>query len=166
VVVLAFLAAVGGIINLPYKPFNGLERWLGPIFPASIVPPIDVSTGTKVVLAVVVTSLCVLGLVAGLLAWGTAEHPVLEPAVLRHGWYLDEALAATVSGPIEGGAEVLAYDVDAKGIDGAVNGVAALATRSGQVLRRLQTGYVRNYALGIGLGTVIVLFYVALRMGS
>ena len=165
-VVLAFLAAVGGIINLPFKPFNTLDRWLGPIFPASIVPPIHVSTGTKVVLAVIVTGLCVLGLVAGLLAWGTAEHPALEPAVLRHGWYLDEALAATVSGPIEGGAEVLAYDVDAKGIDGLVNGVASAATRGGQVLRRLQTGYVRNYALGIGVGTIIVLFYVALRMGS
>src|SRR6202012_1167988 len=116
--------------------------------------------------AVVVTAICVLGLLAGLYAWGTADHPALEPAVLQHGWYLDEALAATVSGPIEEGAEVLAYDVDAKGIDGLVNGVATLATRSGQVLRKLQTGYLRNYALGIGLGTVIVLFYVALRMGS
>jgi NADH-quinone oxidoreductase subunit L len=165
-VVLGVLAAIGGIINLPYKPFNTLDRWLEPIFPPSIVPPIHVDTSTKVILAVVVTAVCVLGLVAGLAAWGTAEHPALEPAVLRHGWYLDEALAATVSGPIEGGAEVLAYDVDAKGIDGLVNGVATLSTRSGQVLRRLQTGYVRNYALGIGLGTVVVLFFVALRVGS
>ena len=165
-VVLAFLAVVGGIINLPYKPFNGLERWLGPIFPSSIVPPIHVDTSTKVILAVIVTALCVLGLVAGLAAWGTAEHPALEPAVLRHGWYLDEALAATVSGPIEGGAEVLAFDVDVKGVDGVVNGVAALSTGSGQLLRKLQTGYVRNYALGIGAGTVIVLFYVAFRVGS
>ena len=165
-VVLGFLSLVGGIVNLPYKPFNGLDRWLGPIFPASIVPSIHVGTSTKVILTVIVTALCALGLVAGLMAWGTAEHPVLEPGVLRHGWYLDEALAATVSGPIEGGAEALAYEVDAKGVDGLVNGVATFSTRSGQLLRRVQTGYVRNYALGIGLGSVIVLFYVALRMGS
>jgi NADH-quinone oxidoreductase subunit L len=165
-VILGFLAAFGGIINLPFKPFNALDRWLGPIFPASIVPPIHVDTSTKVVLAVVVTAICALGLVAGLLAWGTADHPALEPAVLSHGWYVDEALAATVSGPIEGMADGLAYEVDAKGIDGLVNGVATLSTRSGQILRRLQTGYVRNYALGIGLGTVVILFFVALRVGS
>jgi hypothetical protein len=30
----------------------------------------------------------------------------------------------------------------------------------------MQTGYVRNYALGIGLGAVAVLFYFALRAGG
>jgi NADH-quinone oxidoreductase subunit L len=136
------------------------------VFPASIVPPIHVATSTKVILAVVVTAMCVVGLLAGLLAWEKAERPALEPAFLRHGWYLDEGLAAAVSGPIEGTANALAYEVDAKGIDGLVNGVGTVATRSGQILRKLQTGYVRNYALGIGLGTVAVLFYVALRVGS
>ena len=31
-------------------------------------------------------------------------------------------------------------------------------------LRRLQTGLVRNYALGIALGTVLLLVYIATRV--
>ena len=37
------------------------------------------------------------------------------------------------------------------------------ATGSGG-LRRLQTGLVRNYALGIALGTVLLLLYMATRV--
>ena len=31
---------------------------------------------------------------------GPPNRPELEPAVLRHGWYIDEGVAATVSGPL------------------------------------------------------------------
>ena len=155
--VLGVLAFFGGLINLPYKPFNALERFLAPVFPASIDPSISIGTGTKVILSIATTAVAVLGLYLGLTAWRTAEHPALEPAVLRHGWYVDEALAATVSGPLTEGADGLAFEVDAKGIDGLVNGVARLATGSGRQLRKLQTGYIRNYALGIGLGAVVLL---------
>jgi hypothetical protein len=51
-------------------------------------------------------------------------------------------------------------------VDGLVNGVAHLAAGTGRQLRRIQTGYVRNYALGIGVGAVAILFYVSLRAGS
>ena len=30
----------------------------------------------------------------------------------------------------------------------------------------VQTGYVRNYALGIGIGAVVILAYVAIRVGA
>jgi hypothetical protein len=36
----------------------------------------------------------------------------------------------------------------------------------GRHLRRLQTGYVRNYALGVAAGAAILLGYVMLRVGS
>ena len=42
----------------------------------------------------------------------------------------------------------------------------AVEVLHGRQLRRAQTGYVRNYALGIGVGAVILLFYVSLRAGS
>ena len=38
--------------------------------------------------------------------------------------------------------------------------------QTGRQLRRLQTGYVRNYALGIGIGAAVILAYVATRVGS
>jgi NADH-quinone oxidoreductase subunit L len=48
-------------------------------------------------------------------------------------------------------------------VNGAVNGLASLTTVTGRQLRRLQTGYVRNYALGISFGAVVILFYAAFR---
>jgi NADH-quinone oxidoreductase subunit L len=50
-------------------------------------------------------------------------------------------------------------------IDGAVNGAAWLAGQAGQLIRRLQSGQMRGYALGMACGAVLMLAYVALRMG-
>jgi NADH-quinone oxidoreductase subunit L len=164
--ILAVAAFFGGLINFPYFHWDFLDRWLSPMFPAAIDPSIHVGTATKVVLSLVVLAACLIALVLGLRTWRTAEHPELEPAVLTHGWYLDEALAATVSGPISTGANDLAFIVDAQVVDGAVNGVAAVTSLAGRQLRRLQTGYVRNYAIGLAAGTAVVLCYVAARVGS
>ena len=54
--------------------------------------------------------------------------------------------------------------IDPKVIDGGVNGVATLVRRSGALIRRTQTGYVRNYVLGIVLGTVLVLAFMLTRL--
>jgi len=42
-------------------------------------------------------------------------------------------------------------------IDGLVNGVAVLTAWSGSQLRKLQTGYVRNYAFSMVIGIIFVL---------
>jgi NADH-quinone oxidoreductase subunit L len=165
-IILSVGAIFGGLLNFPYFHMDYLEKFLAPVFPAAIDPAIHVGTTTKVVLSLVVLAGCLIGLVAGLRTWQTAEHPALEPAVLRHGWYIDDALAATVSGPLTEGADGLAFGLDAQVIDGAVNGVAHLTTFSGRQLRKLQTGYVRNYAIGLAAGSAVVLCYVAARVGS
>ena len=51
-------------------------------------------------------------------------------------------------------------------VDGAVNGVATLVREGSGRLRVTQTGYVRNYALGIGIGLAAILTYVAARVGN
>lgn len=43
---------------------------------------------------------------------------------------------------------------DAEVVDGAVNGVAESVGGTGGGLRRIQTGFVGNYALAIGVGVV------------
>ncbi|MGH9077272.1 MAG: NADH-quinone oxidoreductase subunit L [Acidimicrobiales bacterium] len=165
-VALAALAFAGGLVNLPYRPFDFLGRFLSPMFPAAIDPSVSSGTATKIVLSLATVVVAVAGLVVGLRTWRRAERPAFEPAVLRHGWYIDDALAATVSGPLADIAGGLAYEVDARGIDGLVRGVAAAAAGAGRALRRVQTGYVRNYALGIGLGAVVLLGYLATRVGN
>ncbi|MCZ7527616.1 MAG: hypothetical protein M5U14_15295 [Acidimicrobiia bacterium] len=52
---------------------------------------------------------------------------------------------------------------DARGVDGAVNGVATLFRSAGGGLRRLQAGLVRLYALAVIGGAAALLVYVGLR---
>jgi len=53
---------------------------------------------------------------------------------------------------------------DAKVIDGAVNGTAWIAQRLGGMLRKVQTGRVENYGLGMAAGLVVVLVaYLVIR---
>ena len=50
---------------------------------------------------------------------------------------------------------------DARVIDGAVNGSGWVASRIGGALRKIQTGRVENYGLGIAAGLAIVLLVYA-----
>jgi NADH-quinone oxidoreductase subunit L len=45
---------------------------------------------------------------------------------------------------------------DSKGVDGAVNGVAAVVTGGGRALRRAQTGQLQLYGLFIGIGIAVI----------
>jgi len=48
-------------------------------------------------------------------------------------------------------------------IDGAVNGAAHLVKSAATSARRLQTGYTRNYALGIALGMALLVAFMVSR---
>ncbi|MCA9989439.1 MAG: NADH-quinone oxidoreductase subunit L [Ardenticatenaceae bacterium] len=54
---------------------------------------------------------------------------------------------------------------DARGVDGIVNGTARVTGRVANVLRVLQTGYVRNYALALFLGVIALLVYFVFAAG-
>jgi NADH-quinone oxidoreductase subunit L len=45
---------------------------------------------------------------------------------------------------------------DARIVDGAVNGIAAVTQRTGSGIRQIQTGRVQNYALGIAVGLLVI----------
>jgi NADH-quinone oxidoreductase subunit L len=167
VVVLGILSTVGWLINAPFGGLDYLNKWLAPVFPATVVTPFTVATGTKWAIGAVATGVAVIGLITGLRVWQRSPfQPKLEPAVLEHGWYIDEGVAHTVSGPLTGLASAFSFGVDIGFVDATINGVARLTAGTGRQLRRLQTGYVRNYALGIGIGAAVILFYVATRAGS
>ena len=165
-VILAIASTVGWLLNAPFGGLDYISRWLAPVFPATIAPAFHVATGTKWLIGLAATGAALVGLAAGLSAWWrVTERPALEPAVLRHGWYIDEGVSAAVSGPLARTASGFSFGVDAGLVDGAVNGLARLTAQTGRQLRRVQTGYVRNYALGIGIGAAVVLAYVATRVG-
>jgi NADH-quinone oxidoreductase subunit L len=155
----------GGLINLPWGNLDFLSKFLAPMF-HSTATAVTVSTGTKVALSAVTTVVALLGLGLGLRTWATASHSRLEPTFLRRAWYFDDLVAAVASGPLRAAANGLAFVMDRRIVDGTVNGVGRLLAVSGRVTRKVQNGYIRTYAVGIGVGLVIILAYLAFRTGS
>src|SRR5205823_5991896 len=164
-VVLAMLSAVGGALNLPINHSTEfLTRWLRPLFGSSL-HEVTASTGTKWVLFTVTLVLVLAGIAiarAVYLAHRVREE-AMEPSVLRHAWYFDSFISALVDGPGRLVAAWTAYVFDLKVIDGAVNGVATLVRDTGSTVRRAQTGFVRNYALAVAAGAVVLFAFVVFR---
>jgi NADH-quinone oxidoreductase subunit L len=159
-VVLAALSVVGGAINLPFSHSTELLlRWLEPVLGDNIVE----FHGSKLALALVAFALALIGIAIGWNAWRRADRPELEPEPLRRAWYIDPLYQAIIVRPGRALADFSAWFVDRKIVDGAVNGVAVLVRDGGSQLRRLQTGYVRNYALGVAAGTVALLTWFLVR---
>jgi NADH-quinone oxidoreductase subunit L len=76
-----------------------------------------------------------------------------------HDWFHDKV----IMGGYNLLTRLLAIRIDLGGIDAAANGLAVLTQRIADRLRQVQTGYVRNYALSIFVGVVIILGYLLLR---
>ena len=164
-VVLALLSAFGGALNLPInRSTEFLTRWLEPLF-GSRLHEVTATTGQKWALFAGTLVLVVggIGLAYAVYLRHRVREEAMEPAVLRHAWYFDSFISALVDGPGRLVAAWTAYVFDLKVIDGAVNGTANLVRGAGARLRHLQTGFVRNYALGVAAGTVAIFAFVILR---
>jgi NADH-quinone oxidoreductase subunit L len=156
-VVLAVLAAFGGLLNLPFGDLDFLHRWLEAVpFLEETEAVHDASAALEVVLILVSVAFVAAGLFLAYLVYARHRVKAVEPEFLERGWYVDDAVAAVVGGPGEAAWEGIA-EFDRKVIDGAVMGLGALTTDTGRGLRRFQTGYLRLYAAGIGIGAVLLL---------
>jgi NADH-quinone oxidoreductase subunit L len=165
-VVLAVLAFAGGALHLPWHPRWNPLGWLGPVFGVAQFDAHQ-SSGTLWTLGVVDAVVAVVGLGVAFVLWSRrAERPQLEPAVLQRAYFLDDIYDAVIGRPGYAFARFCATVVEVKVIDGAVNGVGRLTRAAGGSLRRVQTGYVRQYALGIVLGTVALLAWMISRAVS
>ena len=174
ILALAGLAAVGGLLSLPFGGIEFLSDWLHPTFER--VPEIDVTSFVAaVILSVISVIVALVGLAMALSLYREGiptpegdplpERLGVAGRLFQHAYYFDETIANLVRGPVTRGAEWLNQGFDLGIIDGAVNGVATLVRDSGARLRRVQTGLVRNYALGVVLGAVALLVYLAVRAG-
>jgi NADH-quinone oxidoreductase subunit L len=84
--------------------------------------------------------------------------------LLANKYYVDEVYDATIVQPIKITSEQGLWKVvDAKLIDGTVNGVAESVGGLSELLRRVQTGSVRTYAASLFLGVVLTLGYYLWR---
>ena len=79
-------------------------------------------------------------------------------------YFVDEFYDATVVRPVvDGSREVLWRVGDVEVIDGAVNGVGAVARAAGNLLRRAQSGYIRSYAAWVLAGSILVIALMSLK---
>ena len=176
---LAVLAVIGGYIGVPHAlgGSNHFEGWLEPVFAAvgahgheaaahgggGHANPVEY----VLMLASILAAVFGLGM-AYLMYLRRPELPGKIAAKARplhtlvyNKYYVDELNDAFVVGPTKVISEHLLWRVvDEKMIDGTVNGVAQSSKGIGQVLRRLQTGFLSNYALWILIGTVAILGYL------
>lgn len=91
-----------------------------------------------------------------------AAKPVGLRRVLANKWYVDEIYDAIIVRPLLAASRGLWRVIDDRIIDGAVNGVARMASSLGRVGSRLQTGELNAYAYAIALGALILLAFVVL----
>ncbi|MGD0378611.1 MAG: NADH-quinone oxidoreductase subunit L [Acidimicrobiales bacterium] len=166
-VVLAVLALIGGLLDLPgHHPSFDPLGWLGPVFGTALYQAHQ-SAGTQWTLGIVDAVVAVIGLGVAFALWSRrAQRPELEPAVLQRSYYLDDIYDAVIARPGQAFARFCATVIEVRVIDGAVNGVGRLTRAAGGSLRKVQTGYVRQYALGIVLGAVVLLAWMLSRAVS
>ncbi len=77
--------------------------------------------------------------------------------LVQNKYYVDELYDEAVVKPIIQGSDLLWRQADARGVDGAVNGVAQAIGWMGKQARSFQSGFVRNYALLMVVGFLILM---------
>jgi NADH-quinone oxidoreductase subunit L len=155
---LMVLAVGSAFLGLLLGPTGAIQDWLEPVVGA----PADESSVLPV--AVLLTLSLVLvaaGILLAYLRYLREAVPVVAPAgsaltrAARQDLYQDVFNEAVFMRPGQYLTRSLVY-VDNRGIDGAVNGLAALIGGTSGRLRRLQTGFVRSYALSMFAGAALV----------
>jgi NADH-quinone oxidoreductase subunit L len=189
-VVLAGLALVGGLINLP-----GLHSL------ANFIRHHAADFNLGVALSSTVVGLLGIGLGWAVYSRGRIDRDAPDRLAdlpfhlfthLQRAWYWDDVYARFIvrpyyrlanwlafvvdwqfwhdfvhdkvlAEPFKATAAFLADPIDLGLIDGIANGLARLTQDASGELRKLQTGYVRQYALSILLGVVAILAWLILR---
>jgi NADH-quinone oxidoreductase subunit L len=162
-ILLAVLSAAGGLLLIS----NAIAVWLEPVVHGEHVePPLSLLLMTGMTLAVVVV-----GILIGWLLFGrNRDIPETAPKgspitiAARRDLFGDDFNEVVLMKPGEETVKALVA-VDDKGVDGVVNGLAAFTGGMSDRLRRLQTGFVRSYALAIlGGAAFVVVAMLAVRL--
>ncbi len=164
-IVLAFFAFFAGALDLPWVHTRGLQNFLAPVFGSDLYND-HLGDGPLWYLALIDVAAALIGVLVAWWLWRVDEvyQPKLEPAFLQRVWYWDDFYDTVIGRPSQRLATFCAWVIDARVIDGAVNGTAHLARVTGTAARRLQTGYARNYALGIALGMALIVAFMLSRV--
>ncbi len=170
-VVLAGLAAVGGIIQLPSFGIipsglrHKLEDWLHPVVSFGEAEITETAAyDAKAWLALLAVACAAAGVIAAVMIYSKKKVKAIEPQLLADGWRYDSTITAFMGGPGRKAFVALSW-FDKNIVDGAVNGAATLVRGTAGQVRKAQTGNVRNYASIIGIGVVLLLAWFVIVRG-
>ena len=157
-IVLGVLALIGGGL-LTFG--GGVQHWLEPSVGKSVeVGAHSISPWVLTVLTLVVVAL---GVAGAFIAVGRRPVPLEQPVgvsvvttAARERLWADAFNEQVLMRPGQWLTRGLVF-FDNRGVDGSVNGLGAALGGSSSRLRRMQTGFVRSYALSMMIGTVAVL---------
>jgi len=167
-VVLALLALVAGFALSTFTGEGGrFQHFLEPVLGA---PEAHGSLAGAFWLSAVATGVAAAGAIVAWLLYGRRFDWLALRRRYAGAWraladrlYVDQAyefFTVTLGGAF---AAFLARTVDQRVIDGAVNGVAELVGGAARSGRRLQSGLVRNYALAVLSGAVLIVAFLVFR---
>ena len=163
-VVLAALSIVGGLLDLPWVHHDSLGGFLTPTF-GYVAAGGHASTLAQYGLAAVDVAAAIIGLLAAFTIWrDISSSTKYEIPFLEHVWHWDDAYDAVIGRPLTEAAQFSDDVIEPRVIDGAITGVAVSVRRSGEGLRKVQSGFVRHYALATVLGLAVVLVYLVARV--
>jgi NADH-quinone oxidoreductase subunit L len=154
-IVLGIMALVGGYLLILG---GGVQHWLTP----SVGESVEVGAHTISPLVLTLITLVVVALGIGGAWVATREVPITQPAgnvvtvATRRNLYADAFNETVLMRPGQWLVRGLVF-FDNKGVDGLVNGLAAGFGGGSGRLRRLQTGFVRSYALSMLAGAAVIL---------
>jgi NADH-quinone oxidoreductase subunit L len=155
---LMVLAVGSALLGLVLGPTGWIQDWLAPVVGE---PPEELSVLSVPVITTVTLLLVAAGVALAYAMYLRQRVPVTAPVgsvltrAARQDLYQDTVNEALLMRPGQYLTRLLVF-VDNRGIDGAVNGLAALIGGTSGRLRRLQTGFVRSYALSMFAGAAVV----------
>jgi len=162
-ILLAILSIAGGWIGIPAvlaADMHWLSVFLSPVVPTLV--PHHVSHEMELLLMGAVVLLVILVIFIAFRKFTkdeiVDEEPVGISKILANKWYVDELYQAIIIRPIEGIASFFNKVLEAKVIDGVVNGVGKAVQFSSRQLRLVQSGQVGSYVLI--MVTSIILFLI------
>ncbi len=163
-VVLAGLSMVGGVMQLPFsKETHWLEHWLEPVVHRAEA---DIkgtwAYNNKWLLLGLAIVIAASGIIAAVAVYAKGKFKVVEPQILADAWRYDSTVSSLVGGPGHAAFDAIAA-FDAQVVDGAVVGVGKEVRAASGLLSKVQSGFVRSYALIIGFGVVVMLAWFLLR---
>ncbi len=176
-IVLAVLATVGGLLDIPevfVKDSHWLERFLSPVFEGSAAIqarlagqslPDAVTHQHQELLLMAISVIAALAGIAYALSRYIIRPQEAEPKGLgkffANKWYVDEFYDAVIVRPLNAIGKFFNRFIERSVIDGIVNGVGRLVQYGSRQIRLLQSGQVGGYILLMVVG-ILVLFLVEL----